>query len=270
MIVHNLNPVLLQLGPLEIRYYGLVYVLGFLLVAYVLQRYRKKGLISLSKEEVWDLVFYLMVGVVVGARLFEVVVWNPFYYLANPLKIFYVWEGGMAFHGGLLGAIVAGYLYSLRHKSVNFLQLADIISIPAIIALAFGRIANFINGEIIGTLTNLPWCVQFPNADGCRHPVQIYSALKRFAIAGFLSLLFSRPHKEGFIFLNLVLWVGVGRFFLDFLRADARYFGLSIGQYASIFMVVAAAFFILKYYRKSMWKAPGTRTNVVSVSFALK
>lgn len=252
MIVHNLNPVFLQVGPLEIRYYGLVYVLGFLLVAYVLHRNRKKGLINLSKEELWDFVFYLMVGAIVGARLFEVLVWNPAYYFSNPLKIFYLWEGGMAFHGGLLGIVIAGYLFSLRHRSLNLLQLADIISVPAVIALAFGRIANFVNGEIIGTVTNLPWCVQFSVADSCRHPVQIYGALKRFVVAGFLLLLSVRPHKDGFIFFNLIFWLGLGRFFLDFLREDIHYLGLSIGQYASILMAVIAAFFILKYYRKGL------------------
>ncbi len=249
MITHNLNSVLFSIGPFEVRYYGLVYVVGFLLGAYTLQYFRRKGRLELSKEEIWDLVFYLMVGVVVGARLFEVLVWSPSYYLANPLKILYVWEGGMAFHGGLIGVLVAGWLYKRKRPNLNYLQIADMLSIPAIFALGLGRIANFINAELWGIFSNLPWCVNFPDVKGCRHPVQIYSALKRFALAGLLALLWFKPRKHGFIFFNLLLWTGLGRFFIDFLREDVSYLGLSIGQYSSLMMVLAAVFVLVRYYK---------------------
>lgn len=248
MIEHTFNPTIVSLGPLEIRYYGLVYVFGFLLGFAVLNYYRKKGILNLAKDELWDLVFYLMVGVVVGARLFEVLVWSPSYYLANPLKILYFWEGGMAFHGGLIGILIAGYLYKRKNPKINYLQIADILSIPAIFVLGLGRIANFINAELWGTITTLPWCVKFPDVEGCRHPVQLYSAVKRFLIAGLLALLWLKPRKHGFIFLNLVFWTGLGRFFIDFLREDTLYLGLSIGQYSSILMVFVACFLLVKYY----------------------
>lgn len=250
MIVHKINPILLSLGPLEVRYYGLVYVLGFLLGAYVLFYYQKKGKLDITKNQIWDLIFYLILGVVIGARLFEVLVWNPAYYLSNPLKIFHFWEGGMAFHGGLIGVLVAGYLYKKKNPKINVLQIADILSIPALIALAFGRIANFINAELWGTLSNLPWCTKFPDVEGCRHPVQLYSAIKRFAVAGFLAILYLKPKKHGFLLFNLILWTGIGRFFIDFLREDIQYLGLSTGQYLSILMVLVAGFILLKYYRK--------------------
>jgi len=251
MIEHNLNPVLLTIGALEIRYYGLVYVIGVFLGIYFLSYYIKKNKIDLTKNQMWDLVFYLMLGVVIGSRLFEVIVWNPAYYLANPLKILFVWEGGMAFHGGFIGILVAGYFYKRKNPKINALQIADILSIPALIALALGRVANFINAELWGTVSNLPWCVKFPDVEGCRHPVQIYSAIKRFVVVGLLAILFLKPRKHGFIFLNLVLWTGLGRFFIDFLRVDVRYLGLSIGQYASIVMVLGAGFILFKYYRKN-------------------
>ncbi len=141
--MHDLDPSIVTIGVLDIRWYGLVYVLGFLFALFWLLYYRRE--LSLSKDDVYDLVFYVMLGVVVGSRVFHIVFWEPAYYLSNPLKILFFWEGGMAFHGGLVGALVAGWWYC-RRKAISFWKVADVLAVPAVLALALGRVANFVNG----------------------------------------------------------------------------------------------------------------------------
>src|SRR3989344_3505810 len=148
MFTLDINPILATLGPFQIRYYGIVYLFGFLLSLIFLLRARKKGKINLTDDNIYSLIFYGMIGVLVGARIFHVIFWNINYYLSRPIEILYIWQGGLSFHGGLLGAAIAFYLYSKKHK-LNLAQLADIVTIPVIFILALGRIANFINQEII-------------------------------------------------------------------------------------------------------------------------
>lgn len=251
----SIDPVLLHLGPLQIRYYGLVYALGFLTAFFLLEHYRKQGkLHPLTKEDLYDLLFYLMVGVILGGRLFHIFFWNPSYYLQNPLDIFAVWKGGMAFHGGLLGAILAAWYFS-KKKNFSFWKLADILVIPAALFLALGRVANFINNELYGPLTNIPWCVYFPGVDGCRHPYQLYAAAKRFLVFLFLLYLSRKEWKEGFIFWNFVLFTGIGRFILDFWREDLLYLGLSLGQWYSLPMVLFSIYFLSTRYGKNCKQA---------------
>jgi len=242
----TINPVLLSLGPFEIRYYGLVYVIGFILAYVFLKKF--KDHLGFKDKDIDEFLIWLFVGVILGSRLFEVIVWNPSYYFANPLKIFAVWEGGMAFHGGLIGAGLVAYWYS-KKNNISLAKLVDVIVFPAIIALALGRIANFINGELVGTVTNVPWCVNFPGYDECRHPSQLYGALKRFIILGVLVLLYNhKKHKDGFIFCVFVALMGIGRFFLDFYRDDIRYLGLSLGQYFGLIMFIVSGYILIKYY----------------------
>ncbi len=250
MWVHDLNPVLLNLGGLEIRYYGLVYVIGFILSIVWLMFYRRE--IDLKKDEVYDFVFYLMLGVIVGSRLFHVVFWEPNYYLLEPWKIFFLWEGGMAYHGGLVGVVVAAYWYC-KNKKISFLKVADILTVPGILALGLGRLANFVNGELVGRVTEVAWCVDFGD-ESCRHPYVIYSALKRFAIGGFLWSLSSIKFKEGLIFWSGILLMGIGRFVLDFYREDILYWSFSVGQWMSLAMIIVSLFVLVKNYSKSMRK----------------
>jgi phosphatidylglycerol---prolipoprotein diacylglyceryl transferase len=246
MWVHNINPTLLHLGPLEIRWYGLVYVFGFLLGIWWLQKYRSK--VGLTKEQVWDFMFYLILGVLVGARLF-MIIWQPAYYLSSPFNIFKVWEGGMSFHGGFVGAALASYLYSRKHH-INLARLADIVCVPAIFALALGRVANFINGELVGRLWDGSLCVVFPGFDDCRHPSTLYAAGNRFLVFGWLYFLsLKKEFKPGFIFWNFVFFEGLGRFIVDFYREDVLYFSLSLGQWMSLVMVAVAIWVFAKKYK---------------------
>ncbi len=255
MWIHNINPTLLSLGPLEIRYYGLVYVLGFFLGIWWMFYARKKGKINLNKEDIWDLAFYLMIGVLIGSRLFEIF-WYPSTYLAKPLELLMFWKGGMSFHGGFVGIVLAGLIFC-KKKKVNFWKLADIMSIPTMLALALGRIANFINGELVGRIWNGKLCVKFPDYSGCRHPSTLYAAGKRFIILGWLMWLNFKEgvfrFKEGFIFWNFVFFEGLGRILVDFYRQDPIYYGFTLGQWFSAVMVLVALLVFIKFYRND-WK----------------
>lgn len=251
MWTHTLDPVLFQIFGLEVRYYGLVYVIGFLLGWYFLHKARDQ--LGLSKDEVSDFIFYLMLGVIIGSRLFHVVFWEPAYYFSQPWKIFYVWEGGMAYHGGLVGSIVAGYWYC-KKKGASFFKAADILSVPALIALGLGRIANFINAELVGRVTDVSWCVNF--GDGfCRHPYTLYSAVKRFALAGVLFWVGRLGlFKDGFIFWSMIFLMGIGRFFLDFYREGMLYVGLGVGQWMSLVMVILGGIMLFRRHREDVGK----------------
>jgi len=269
MWIHNLNPTLLHLGPLEIRWYGLVYVLGFFSAIYWMLHLSKNGKLNLKKEEVWDFVFYLMLGLIIGARLF-MIFWQPQTYLFKPWNLIRIWEGGMSFHGGFAGIITAAWWYC-KKKKLNFWKLADILSVPAMLALALGRIANFINGELVGRIWNGKWCVVFPDyGEACRHPSTLYAAGKRFVIFGWLVILTfwkeftpgqvtgvrdlpSTPFRAGFIFWNFVFWEGLGRFIVDFYREDPLFYGFSLGQWFSLVMVAAALLVFWKKYKED-WK----------------
>lgn len=257
MWTHNLNPVLLSLGPLEIRWYGLVYVLGFFLSVWWLHYLSKKGRLKLTSDNIWDFAFYCMLGVLIGSRVF-MVFWNPETYLLHPLNLFKIWEGGMSFHGGLTGIVVAGYLYC-RKKQLNFWELADALSFPTMLALALGRIANFINGELVGRVWNGTWCVVFPQYDeACRHPQVLYAAGYRFLISFWLLWLsFKEKFTPGFIFWNFVLLEGVGRFMVDFYREDILYSGLTLGQWFSVVMIIVAGYFLVRKYKREIKIASG-------------
>jgi phosphatidylglycerol---prolipoprotein diacylglyceryl transferase len=257
MWIHNLNPTILSLGPLEIRWYGLAYVLGFFLSVWWLHYLSKKGKLNLESDQIWDLLFYLMIGVLVGSRLFEIF-WEPQLYLSNFFQIFKVWQGGMSFHGGLVGIVTAALIYCKKHK-INFWTIADVMAFPTLFALALGRIANFINGELVGRPFGGKGCVVFPNYDDvCRHPTMLYAAAKRFAIAGGLYFLtLYKNFKPGFIFWNFVFWEGVGRFVVDFYRVDKLFLKLSLGQWFSSVMIIVAIYFFYRNHKEDCKKLFG-------------
>ena len=294
MFTHNIDPVLFNVFGFEIRYYGIIYVIGFIILWLFLNKKRQE--LNLEKKDIEDFILYSIIGVILGARLFEVL-WNPSYYLSSPSAIFKVWNGGMSLHGGIIGIILAG-LYFSKKKNISFLKLADLAVIPAVFGLALGRIGNFINSELVGTVSNLPWCVNFKEYLGCRHPVQLYGAAGRFALFGLLvyfykskeknnahSIIKSKFHnvthqqalrgdapsgnaassfstsrilkmlcayefKDGFLFWNFIFFMGVGRFFIDFLRDDSRWLGLSLGQYFSLIMIIVGAIALYKLNKK--------------------
>ena len=183
MIVHNFDPVLIDLGFLQIRWYSIAYILGILIgwiyAIKIIRNTRKNqyNFTQISELEFNDLIIYLVIGIIFGGRLGYVLFYNLGYFSQNFLEIFKIWHGGMSCHGGLLGVIISIIILSKKNK-INFFKIADIVSCVSPIGIFFGRIANFINGELYGKISTVPWSVIFPGAgDVSRHPSQVYEAI---------------------------------------------------------------------------------------------
>jgi len=254
MFYHNLNPVLLRLGPIEIRYYGLFFLIGFIIAYYMLIHLSKKKGLALSKDDIADFMMYLVIGVILGARIIYVVVYNLDFYLTNPLEIVAIWHGGLSFHGGLIGSIIAGMIFC-KKKNLHFLELADILVIPASLGLVFGRLANFINGELVGRITNLSWAVKFPCCEGFRHPSQIYEAIKNLIIFFTLWNIGKKKFPKGTLFFMFIMMYSLLRFFIEFFREpDTQIgfviFGLTMGQILNMLMFLAGAVFMMRVYKR--------------------
>lgn len=179
--------VALVVGPLSVHWYGLMYALAFLLGAFLLPYLLRFRSLSLSSRDRESLLMHLFLGVVVGGRVGYVLFYGLSYFLAHPLSVFAVWEGGMSSHGGFVGVTIALLLFSRKHR-IHPLALADVLMVPIALGLALGRLGNFINGELYGTLTTVPWAMYFPGVDGLRHPTQIYAILKDLCIASVIFL----------------------------------------------------------------------------------
>ncbi|MBI2144094.1 prolipoprotein diacylglyceryl transferase [Candidatus Woesearchaeota archaeon] len=240
MFYHNISPVLVEFGPFSIRYYGLIFAFGILLSFFIMRYLAKKRQLPLNSRDFDELLITAVVAVVVGARLGHVLSFLGFY-LANPVQIIAVWNGGMAFHGGFIGLVLAGVWFAKR-KKLSFYGLADIVVVPVALALALGRIANFINGEFYGTPTSLPWGVKFGSISQFRHPVQVYEAIKNLFIFVVLwQLLQQRKWKlpKGTLFWVFVFLYGSIRFFLEFVKDVPDFaFGLTWGQFWNIPMAL--------------------------------
>jgi len=246
---HTLNPVILDLGPVEIRWYGVMWALAFLFVYWYVRKAARQGMIKLRDDDVDLLMVWLVVGVIIGARLFEVLVWEPAYYFANPSEIVAIWRGGLSFHGGLLGGLIAGYLFA-RKRKISFLRLCDVCIVPIALGQAFGRVGNFINGELWGRITSVPWAVRFPGAEGYRHPSQLYEALYNVLIFIVLLKLAGKIRQDGFIFALFLVLYAVFRFVAEFFREPTAYvIGLTLGQALCIPMLLFGIW--LFWYSKS-------------------
>jgi phosphatidylglycerol:prolipoprotein diacylglycerol transferase len=244
MFINNLNPVLLKLGIFEIRYYGIVYVIGFLIFYYFLYRNRDK--LKITIEQVDNIFLYTFIGLIVGARLFHFIFSEPLIFITDPLELVKIWHGGMSFFGGLIG-VVSVLLYYFRKNKMDYRVFGDIIVIPAVIALILGRLANFINGELVGTISSLPWCVITPVYDEfCRHPYQIYAAISHLILLISLLIVGKYSKKKGTVFYSFLIGYGILRFITDFFRFDPRYLGLTVWQYLSFVLVIVGVYLVWK------------------------
>ncbi|WP_119300489.1 prolipoprotein diacylglyceryl transferase [Dongia deserti] len=186
MMFPEFDPVALQIGPIAIRWYALAYIVGILLAWRYCIWQAQLPPQRVSRTQFDDLLFWVTIGIIAGGRLGQVLLWEPSVYLANPLEIFKIWKGGMAFHGGLIGVIVAIVLYARSQKLSPF-AFSDVIAVSAPIGLFLGRVANFVNGELVGRPTDVPWAFIFPHIDNVpRHPSQLYQA----ALEGIVLFLF--------------------------------------------------------------------------------
>jgi phosphatidylglycerol:prolipoprotein diacylglycerol transferase len=258
MTFPQIDPVFLRVGPLEFRWYGLMYIISFLVGYYMLRWAARQRELPLSADDLADMVFSVALGIILGGRLGYVLIYNFSAYLAQPLKVFAVWEGGMSFHGGMIGALVAGLLFS-RKKGVAPLALADIGFLTAPVGLFLGRLGNFINGELFGRVTDVAWGVVFPGGGPLpRHPSQLYEALLEGPVMlVILWLVFRKRYPRGCVLWAFIGLYGLFRFGVEFFREPDAQIGfvlghLSMGQLLSLPMaLIGFAIFLI-------WRRKGT------------
>jgi len=246
----RLDPVAIEFGPVAIHWYGIMYAIAFGLGWWLLQRWR--GRLGLSAEAVGDLVFACILGVIAGGRLGYVLFYNLGHYLGRPLEIFAIWDGGMSFHGGLVGVVLAVIWFARRQK-LPILAVGDYLVPVVPIGLGLGRIGNFINGELWGRPADpdLPWAMVFPHVDRVpRHPSQLYEALLEGLVLFVVVWLFARqPRRHGRVFGLFLLGYGLARFAVEYFRAPdpqlgTLALGLSMGQWLSLPMIAVGAWLL--------------------------
>ena len=253
LVYPHINPIALQLGPLAIHWYGLMYLAGFMTFLWL----GKKRIVQLNQPKfnaklLDDLLFYGVLGVILGGRLGEVLFYNPGFYFSHPAKILAVWEGGMSFHGGFLGVLVAMGWFAYK-QNIRWLQLMDFIAPLVPPGLAFGRLGNFINGELWGRPTDVPWGMVFQHVDNLpRHPSQLYECvLEGIALFILLWWFSQKPRPVGAVSGLFLIGYGSFRFIGEFTRNpdDGIFgymtFGISMGQWLSLPMVVIGAAMML-------------------------
>jgi phosphatidylglycerol:prolipoprotein diacylglycerol transferase len=259
MLVHpQFDPIAFQVGPVAVRWYGIMYLIGFVLFVVLGKlRARQNLLTGWHPRDVDDMLFYGVFGVILGGRLGYIVFYKPLYYLAHPLEIFAVWQGGMSFHGGFLGVLLAMWLFA-RRRNKRWLDVTDFIAPLVPLGLAAGRLGNFINGELWGRVTGAPWGMVFPEAGTApRHPSQLY----QFALEGLLlfALLwwFTRRRRPlGAASAVFLIGYGTCRFVAEFAREPDAFLGLlafnlTMGQWLSLPMIVAGVVMLVWSYRRA-------------------
>ena len=254
MITHNFNPILIDLGLFQIRWYSMAYILGIIFGWLYAKRIisktvkNKYGFISIKTSQFDDIIIYLVMGIILGGRLGYVIFYNFGYYSENIFEIFKLWQGGMSFHGGLLGVIISIFIFSKKIK-VNFFKFSDIVACVCPIGLFLGRIANFINGELFGKISTLPWAVIFPYGGNiARHPSQIYEAILEglvlFIFINFFALKRQLLFKTGYISGLFLISYSVLRIFSEAFREPDKHIGyffnyFSMGTLLSLFTLIA-------------------------------
>ena len=263
--VHNLDPFLIKFSEnFGIRYYGLAYLLGFLAAAWLLHRYWKTGRSPYGTDAITDLMTYLIVGTLVGGRLGYFLLYQLDSFRSDPMTIVRVWEGGMASHGGMVGVLVAMWLWA-RKRKVHLFRVSDLVVTVAPVGLLFGRIANFINGELVGRATTVPWAVIFPHNEYDRgmaqalprHPSQLYAAaLEGALLLAFMQWRFWRGNvareQPGRLSAEFLVAYALVRVVGELFREpDASLiFGLNRGIFYSLFLIVAGFLILLQTRRK--------------------
>ena len=254
MFINNFDPVAFQIFSFEIRWYSLAYIIGILLGWVLSKKIFIKNLEINKKFD--DYISYLIIGIIVGGRLGYIVFYNFNYYLNNILDIFKIWEGGMSFHGGLIGVICASIVFAKKNKQDYFLY-TDVVALAAPIGIFFGRLANFVNSELYGSPTEVPWAVTFVQVDNLsRHPSQLYEAVLEGIIL-FLILIYFRKKNyleiPGLISALFLILYSIFRFIVEFFRVPDEQLGylilsLSMGQIISLIFII---FGIILFYVKN-------------------
>ena len=248
-IYQNLDPVAFTIGPLAVRWYGLAYMVGFLLAGFLIMSVAKRWKLKFDADALLTILCCVIVGVILGARLGYCLFYGNGYYLEHPLDIFAFNQGGMSFHGGLIGALISG-IVAAKFTGIPYLTLADLGAIAAPVGLFLGRCANFVNGELWGNVTDLPWGVVFGGAAGTmpRHPSQLYEALLEGVLLFVILFALSRkipPRPRGtFIGVFLIVY-GVCRFLIEFVRQPDAQLGYLFGGWVTMGQVLSLPLIVL-------------------------
>jgi phosphatidylglycerol---prolipoprotein diacylglyceryl transferase len=259
--VHDLSPIALDLGFFQIRWYSLAYLAGIILGYLYLLRLVKQPGAPMARRHADDFVFYVTLGIIIGGRLGYVFFYQPAYYLDNPLKSLQLWDGGMSFHGGLIGSTLA-VLYLARRNGLSFLRVGDYACMCGPFGLFFGRVANFVNGELWGRTTDVPWAIVFPTGGMVpRHPSQLYEALLEgvllFAVMWTLFWFTRARYKPGLLAGVFVFGYGLSRFVVEYFRMPDEHLtefaartGLSMGQWLTVPMLLLGLYLIVTSRRR--------------------
>lgn len=259
-----------HIGPLPIRFYALAYIFGIFGAYWAVKRMVRQPGAPMADRHIDDLLFYAMLGVILGGRIGYVLFYNFGYYLGNPAKIFALWDGGMSFHGGVMGVTLAIY-YVARRNALSFLRVCDYVACVVPFGMLLGRLANFVNGELWGRVTDVPWAIIFPESGSMqpRHPSQLYEAgLEGLLLLLLLSYFFWRSDKRyypGWLVGFFATGIGLARFIIEFFRQPdaqltefAARSGLSMGQWLTIPLMLLGLWL--------MWSAKGRRVRVEPIA----
>jgi phosphatidylglycerol:prolipoprotein diacylglycerol transferase len=229
----HIPPEIISIGPIRIRWYGMMYLLGFGFGYWLLKRLASRRNTRFKGPLILDFFAYAALGILVGGRLGYILIYNLSYYLSSPLEILAIWHGGLSFHGGFVGVVLAGWWFARRH-GLTLYEVADMVVVPLPVALGLGRIGNFINGELFGRPTSVPWCMVFPQGGpACRHPSQLYEAfLEGLVLFVCMWILGRRPRPPGVVFWSFVGLYGLFRFLVEFTREPDPQLGFILGPFS--------------------------------------
>jgi phosphatidylglycerol---prolipoprotein diacylglyceryl transferase len=245
-----IDPILISIGPIAIRWYGLVYAITLGIFYWILHKKRQK--LGITEYQIDTLLIYTIVGMILGARTVHMIVSQTSDFIQNPLSFFFIWQGGLSFYGAVFGMCLAYYIFyknnHKKHSQTKYLQILDLATLVGACGLVFGRLANFINQELPGRLSSIDWCVTYETIAGCRHPYVLYAAISHAILAIILLYMYTK-HKQsnGYIAGYFFIGYAILRILTDFFREDQIIVaGLTVWQILSLFCMVGGIWYIQK------------------------